>query len=129
MHVSMASHIENDSVWHPKRIFREVADNVGYSVPCSMQGRQDSLLITECMLDNWYAVADWQSAAMLHLIESEDLDVVFSHMHSVDLEEHMFIKHLAERHLIKIPQKLLKNGCRIYMYRPTIFRKIPALIR
>ena len=97
MHVSMASHIENDSVWHPKRIFREVADNVGYSVPCSMQGRQDSLLITECMLDNWYAVADWQSAAMLHLIESEDLDVVFSHMHSVDLEEHMFIKHLAER--------------------------------
>lgn len=33
----------------------------------------------------------------LHLIESENLDVVFSHYHAVDLEEHMFIKHLAER--------------------------------
>lgn len=30
-------------------------------------------------------------------IESEDLDVIFSHFHAVDLQEHMFIKHLAER--------------------------------
>ncbi len=109
MHVSMASHIEDDSVWHPKRIFREVADNVGYSVPPSMQGRQDSLLITECMLDNWYAVADWQAAAIQHLIEAEDLDVVFSHFHSIDLEEHMFIKHLANRPFNRQPVEVAEK--------------------
>ena len=37
-----------------------------------------------------------RQAAIQHLIESEELDVVFSHMHNVDLEMHMFIKHLAK---------------------------------
>ena len=55
------------------------------------------MLITDCMLANWYATADWQAAAIEHLIKSEELDVVFSHYHAVDIEEHQFIKHLAER--------------------------------
>lgn len=109
LHVSMASDIENDMVWHPKRLFREVADNVGYSVPCSMQGRQDSLLITECMLDNWDAVGEWQANAMLYLMQAEDLDVVFSHFHSVDLEEHMFIKHMAERPFNRNPVEVAQK--------------------
>lgn len=109
LHVSWASDIENDSVWHPKRLFREVADNVGYSVPMSMQGRQDSMLITECMLDNWNAIAEWQSDAILHLIQAEDIDVVFSHFHNVDVEEHMFIKHLADRPFNRNPVEVARK--------------------
>lgn len=97
LYVSAGQDATNDSVWHPKRLFREVTENVGYPTPTSMVGCQDSMLITECMLANWYATADWQANSILHLIESENLDVVFSHYHAVDLEEHMFIKHLAER--------------------------------
>ena len=97
LYVSSGMDATNDSVWHPKSLFKEVTENVGYPAPTSMLGCQDSLLITECMLANWYVTADWQSAALLHLIESEDLDVIFSHFHAVDLEEHMFIKHLADR--------------------------------
>ena len=87
----------NDSVWHPKRLFKEVGENVGYPTPTSMLGCQDDMLITDCMLANWYVTADWQSAAILHLIEAEGLDCIFSHLHAVDLEEHMFIKHMADR--------------------------------
>ena len=97
MHVSNALDIHNDTVWHPKRLYKEVCENVGYPTAFSMLGRQDPMLITDCMLDNWYVVADWQAAAMQYLMEKEDLDVVFSHFHAVDLEEHMFIKHLADR--------------------------------
>lgn len=97
LYVSGGMDATNDSVWHPKRLFKEVTENVGYPVPSSLLGRQDSMLITECMLANWYVVADWQANSILHLIESEDLDVIFSHYHAVDLEEHMFIKHLADR--------------------------------
>ena len=97
LYISAGQDATNDSVWHPKRLFQEVTENVGYPTPTCMVGCQDSLMITECMLANWYATADWQAAALLHLIESENLDVVFSHYHAVDLEEHMFIKHLAER--------------------------------
>ncbi len=97
MYVSAGMDMTNDSVWHPKRLFKEVTENVGYPTPTSCIGCQDSVLITDCMLANWYVSAEWQAKAILHLIESEDLDVIFSHYHAVDLEEHMFIKHLAER--------------------------------
>ena len=97
MYVSGAMDITNDSVYHPKRLYQEIVDYAGYPTPTSFIGRQDSMLITECMLANWYVSADWQADAMHCLIEKEDLDVVFSHYHAVDLEEHQFIKHLADR--------------------------------
>lgn len=56
MHVSMGMDTENDSVWHPKRLFKEVAENVGTPVPFSFVGHQEDMLITDCMLDNWYGV-------------------------------------------------------------------------
>lgn len=97
IYISSAMDIHNDSVYHPKRIFKELTEHVGYPTPTSLLGRQDAMLITDCMLDNWYIGADWQAAAIHHLIESEKLDVVFSHFHSVDIEEHEFIKHMADR--------------------------------
>ncbi len=97
LYISGAMDMNNDTVYHPKRLFKEITENVGYPTPTSLLGRQDPMLITDCMLANWYATADWQAAAIQHLIQSEELDVVFSHYHAVDLEEHQFIKHLAER--------------------------------
>ena len=103
MWVSSAMDMTNDSVYHPKELFKEITENVGYPPPTSQGGCQDKVLITDCMLDNWYVTADWQSAAMLHLIESRDLDVVFSHFHAIDLQSHMFVKHLAEREFNRLP--------------------------
>ena len=103
MYISGAMNMENDNCYSPKRLFKEIADNVGYPTPTSILGRQDSMLITECMLDNWEATANWQAAGIHHLIESEDVDVVFSHFHAVDMEEHQFIKHLAEKDFNRQP--------------------------
>ncbi len=113
LYVSGAMDINNDSVYHPKRLFREIADNVGYPPPTSLLGRQDSMLITECMLANWYVTAEWQAEAIHHLIKTQDLDVVFSHYHAVDLEEHQFIKHLADRpfnkHPVEVAEKWMED--------------------
>ena len=109
LYVSAGMDATNDSVWHPKRLFKEVTENVGYPTPTCMVGNQDPLMITECMLANWYATADWQAAALLHLIESENIDVIFSHYHAVDLEEHMFIKHLADRPFNRQPVEVAEK--------------------
>ena len=103
MWISAAMDMENDSVYHPKDLFKEITENVGFPPPTSQGGCQDKVLITDCMLDNWYVTADWQSAAILHLIENRDLDVVFSHFHAIDLQSHMFVKHLAEREFNRLP--------------------------
>lgn len=105
MWVSAGMDTENDSVWHPKRIFKEVTENVGYPTPTTMLGCQDKQMITDCMLDNWYTTADWQAAAILHLIETEKLDAIFSHFHAPDLQCHMFIKHLAEKDFNRLPHE------------------------
>ena len=97
MYISPAMDIDNDSVYHPKRIYKDICENVGYPTPTSNVGCQSSTLITDCMLDSWYSTADWQAKAIEYMIENEDIEVVFSHFHAIDLEEHMFIKHLADK--------------------------------
>lgn len=97
MYISPAMDIDNDSVYHPKRIYKDICENVGYPTPTANIGCQSDTLITECMLDSWYSTTDWQAKAIHYMIESEDIDVVFSHYHAIDLEEHMFIKHLADK--------------------------------
>ena len=97
MYISPAMDIDNDSVYHPKRIYKDICENVGYPTPTANIGCQSDTLITECMLDSWYSTTDWQAKAIHYMIESEDIDVVFSHYHAIDLEEHMFIKHMADK--------------------------------
>ena len=113
LYVSAAMDTENDSLWHPKRLYKDVTENVGYPTPTSMLGCQDTMLIRDCMLANWNVTADWQARALHYLIEKEDLDVVFSHFHGIDLQEHMFIKHVADRpfnkNAVEVAQQWLED--------------------
>ena len=103
MYVSAAMDTQNDSVWHPKRLFKEVIENVGYLAPTSMIGCQSKQLISDCMLANWYVSADWQADAMQYVIDNEDMEIVFSHFHGIDLQTHMFYKHMNEKEVNKLP--------------------------
>ena len=96
LYISAGMDMTNDTVYHPKRIFKEITENIGYPTPTSMLGCQDPMLITDCMLANWEVTLEWQAASILHLIEKENLDIVFSHFHAVDMEEHQFICHLGD---------------------------------
>ena len=113
MYISPAMDIDNDTVYHPKRIYKDICENVGYPTPTANIGCQSDTLITDCMLDCWYSTADWQAKALHYMIENEDIEVVFSHFHAIDLEEHMFIKHLAElpinRNPVSLAEKWMEN--------------------
>ncbi len=109
MHVSASMDTTDDSVWHPKRIFKDVVENIGYIPPTSMVGTQDVKLIAECMQDCWKHNAQWQADTILYLIEQEKLDAVFSHFHAIDLNGHMFIKHLAKRDFNKNPVEVMEQ--------------------
>lgn len=115
VYVSWGFDTNNDAVFHPQRLFQELKDNpaIGTPAPCSMVGCQDDMLIIECMLDSWYDVVDYQADAIKYLIDVENVDVVFSHQHNIDLQEHMFIKHMAERPFnrnpVEVAQKWMEN--------------------
>lgn len=103
MYASMGMHTENDIAFYPKRLFQELKENVGTPVPFSFLGAQNDMYISECLIDTWRGSVDYQAASLLYLIEAEKLDVIFSHMHSVDMAEHQFIKHLADRPINRNP--------------------------
>ncbi len=105
MYVSGGYDIDNDSIFHPKRLQKEIYENIGYVTPIAYCGCQDKTFISEIQLPTWQSAAEWQAKAINYLIGKENLDVVFSHFHNVDLQAHTFIKHLAKRSFNKLPQE------------------------
>lgn len=105
MWVSGAMDIHNDLVWHPKRLFQEVVENVGYPPADSMLGAGDRQLIMDCMIHQWDVILDWDARAINHLIEEENYDMVFSQVHNVDGQGHMIVKYLKNREKSKLDEK------------------------
>lgn len=97
LYISPAMDTEDDSVWHPKSLYKTISENIGFVPPSSQLGGQDPVLINECMLKCWDAVADWQGDALNYLIEHENVEIIFSHFHSVDLQTHTFMRYLTDK--------------------------------
>ena len=95
--ISAAMDITNDSLWHPRRLFQVVTENMGYPQPTSIIGGSSKMLIEKCMLAQWEATANWQSGALNHLIEQEQIEIIFSHFHNIDLLSHMVVKFLKDK--------------------------------
>jgi len=101
---SRAMSCVNDSVWHPRSLFKEITEEIGQLVPTSQMTGNDPDLILKCNLPQWQMAADWQSRTMHHMIEKHGVEVIFSHMHNIDLMSHNYIKYMKERSTSKITE-------------------------
>lgn len=88
---------EDDSVWYPRSLFKEVIDNFGPPQPTSQMTGNDADLILKCNNEQWALAAKWQSDVMHYMIEEYGVEAIFSHMHNVDLQGHNYMKYLKER--------------------------------
>lgn len=108
LYVSSALDIHNDTMWWPQRLHTTVVEECGHPLATAFVGGCDKTLISKCMQSSWEAVGEWQSKALLKLIEVEDYDVIFSHFHNVDGQAHQLIKYLTHRPESKIsPEEML----------------------
>ncbi len=94
--ISNGTDMHADFIFSPSSLFYEIAENVGYIAPSSYCGNNDPKMVTDCMFDCWNVVCDWQSRAIHYLIEKKNVQVVFSHLHSIDMQEHRFIRFMSE---------------------------------
>ena len=94
--VSAAMETDNDTLFHPKRLFKSIVENVACPPPSSMLFAAKSReMFFNGALASWEVSSKWQSAAIHHLIEEEDYDVIFSHFHNIDIQDHTFYKYIA----------------------------------
>jgi Uncharacterized conserved protein len=98
MWISTGLDMDNDAFWHPKSLYREVVDHVGYPQPVCLTGGADKQLIVDCMGANWDYSGKWNADVLHYLVENEGFEVVFSQYHNVDLESHMIAKYLKNGH-------------------------------
>lgn len=88
--IGPAKDIYKDVLWHPAPLKKTVIENVG-PVPCtSMADARNESLVKTCLLPCWDVYSKWQADAMNYLIDHENYDVVFSHLHNVDACGHLF---------------------------------------
>lgn len=88
--MSKAFDITHDTLFHPRSLYKEVIENVGYIPPNPTFGGKDLEIVNRVMLPTWEAACQWQAKAINHLISVNHYDVVFSHIHNVDANGHMF---------------------------------------
>ena len=92
--VSAAMNVNVYDTWHPQRIYDYVKEVAGPTPP-TVNLFNHNETIHQCMNDGWRFSIEWQIKAMHEIIKREDIDVVFSHMHNVDLVDHTFISSLS----------------------------------
>lgn len=88
--LSRAMNIEHDHLFHPRSLHKQVVENVGYVPPNPTSGGTDLELVNRVILPTWEVAAQWQADALNYLIDTNEYQVVFSHIHNVDAMGHMF---------------------------------------
>lgn len=112
--VSTAMDMNDDSVFHPKRLQKALIENAGPFPPQAMVYSQD-MALQECNADVWHQVCRWYTKALHYMIENEEVEVIFSHLHSVDLAEHTFIRYMKDIGFNKHPESVYNDWMiRIY---------------
>ena len=115
LYVSAAMAIDNDTLFHPKRLYREVVDHVGYPPPSSMLfAGKSKALFWDCALASWEVASQWQSQALHHLLAKENYEILFSHFHNIDIQDHTFYKYLAEGVAAMTPEDFVDLSRAIY---------------
>lgn len=107
--VSAAMDINNNNVFHPKDMHKKLTDAAGPIPPSAQLWSQDPDVIIKCMIGCWDVITDWYDKCLHYLIEEEDVEVIFSHFHSIDLEAHTFVRYMKDQGHNQYPESVYEN--------------------
>lgn len=93
--ISNALDTANSMLWHPASLCSELTEGIGPIPPVSLIGGEDAELVEKVFEPSWDIYSQWQADSLEYLIEREEYDVVFSHLHNIDCAGHQ-IWHLAK---------------------------------
>ena len=82
--------VNNDTLFHPKSLLKQIQDKVGQFRSIGMIIGNSPNAANKVYAPLWEAYTEWQAGAMNTLIEENNYDVVFSHLHNVDAAGHIF---------------------------------------
>ena len=96
-------------LWSPKRLYQDVLDHVGPVPAVANTSGSIPYLMERRLLPVWNNYQKWQGKAMRHLIETEGYEMVFSHLHNVDLIGHICWRWAKHRDEYQNDEKLYQG--------------------
>jgi len=87
---SSAFDVSNSTRWSPKTIYQDVVSNVGYVPPFCQMGGSNFENCKELLNPVWANYVKWQADAMNYLIDEKGIEVIFSHVHFIDHQGHLY---------------------------------------
>ncbi len=88
--MSKAFDVAHDTMFHPKSLYKQIIDNVGYVPATPTFGGKNLEIVNRIMMPTWDHYCQWQADTLNYLIDENKYDVIFSHIHNVDAQGHMF---------------------------------------
>ena len=98
MWTSTAYDVHNSNRWHPQSLYQDVIQNVGYVPPFTQLGGKNYEFSTELLQPVWRNYMHWQANALNYMIEQQGIEVIFSHLHMIDAQGHIFWHYAHDAH-------------------------------
>ena len=74
---------------HPQTLLKQINDNVGYVKVMASCGGSVEEYAEKLLCSCWEKYTAWQADAINYLIQANDYEMVFSHVHNVDMIGHL----------------------------------------
>jgi len=89
MWMSMAIPYDDDTFCHPKSLLQQINDNVGYVKVMASCGGSVEEYAEKLLCRSWEKYTQWQADVLNYLIQANEYEVLFSHVHNVDMIGHL----------------------------------------
>lgn len=97
LYVGRAMKVDMPDLFHPKRLYKEIFDNVGPAPGVTIMGGRTAESWFSVDAKTWDFYAKWQADCINYLIKKEGYEMVFSHLHNVDCVGHVMWERAIKR--------------------------------
>ncbi|MCB8816705.1 alkaline phosphatase family protein [Desulfosporosinus shakirovi] len=90
MLIGMAMDVSRDDLFHPKSLYKEVIDHIGYVPNRPVINGANEILVDQVFIPTWDHYCQWQADCLTYFMKNNKYDVIYSHLHNVDNGGHLF---------------------------------------
>ena len=86
----LALDTSRDDLFHPKSLYKEVIEKIGYVPTRPVVNGANEALIDKVFIPTWDHYSQWQADCLTYFMKNNQYDVIFSHLHNIDNAGHLF---------------------------------------
>ena len=117
-HIGLGMDVHNSTVWHPSSLLEDINENVGYVPALTTLTAKNHEYVDKILLPAEDDYCEWQADCLTYLMDKQNYEVIFSHLHNIDGVGHLFWHYGKHRDVWNNDETYYQNAMQ-YMYEQT----------